>query len=99
MDSLSLNESIIACLRVSPCSLSELAYSLPRIPPGRIAASVKELLAAGQIVRLEGRTDEGRAIFALRGYVEDADRLDNSDLIFGRDYSGQYEAPIWRDDA
>jgi hypothetical protein len=36
--------------------------------------------------------------YALAGYIKPADRLDNSDLAVGRDYSGQYKAPIWRDD-
>jgi hypothetical protein len=37
--------------------------------------------------------------YAPVSYVEPADRLDNSELVLGRDYSGQYEGPIWRDDA
>jgi hypothetical protein len=37
--------------------------------------------------------------YAPAGYVYPVDRLDNSNLVLGRDYSGQYEAPIWRDDA
>lgn len=42
---------------------------------------------------------EGGPFYASAGYVEPADRFDISDLVLGRDYSGQYEAPIWRDDA
>jgi hypothetical protein len=47
---------------------------------------------------LEGCDDEDRPNYAMVSYVWAADRLDNSDLVLGRDYSGQYEAPIWRDD-
>ena len=69
------------------------------LPARQVAPIVKELVAAGAIVRLKGRDDEGRAIYALAGCVEASKRLDNSDLVLGRDYSGQYEAPIRRDDA
>jgi hypothetical protein len=56
------------------------------------------LIAAGSIIKLVSKR-EGGPFYAPAGYVEPADRLDNSDLVLGRDYSGQYEAPIWRDDA
>ena len=56
------------------------------------------MIAAGAIIKLDSKR-EGGPFYAPAGYVEPADRCDNSDLIFGRDYSGQYEAPIWRDDA
>jgi predicted transcriptional regulator len=89
---------LLACLRTSPDSLEELSHGLT-LTARQVAPIVKELLDAGAIVRLKGRDDEGRAIYALAGYVEASKRLDNSDLDLGMDYSGQYEAPIWRDDA
>ncbi len=59
---------------------------------------VNALLREGSIVELD--TDrEGGPFYALAGYVEPGDRLDNSDLVLGRDYSGRYDTPIWRDDA
>jgi hypothetical protein len=56
---------------------------------------VSSLLCEGSIVKLD--TDRGGGpFFVLPDYREPADRLDNSDLVIGMDYSGQYEAPIWR---
>ena len=68
------------------------------LSPRRIAPIVNELVAAGEIVKLEGRTDEGRAVYTLFGYVEPYERRDHSDMILGRDYGGFYESPLWRDD-
>lgn len=84
-------------LRQSPFSVEELAGDLKR-KPYEVRLLVNALLREGSIVKLD--TDrEGGPFYALAGYVEPADRLDNSDLVFGRDYGGQYEAPIWRDEA
>ncbi len=90
--------SIIACLpAISPHSLEELSHGLT-LPVRRIAPIVKDLVAAGAIRQLE--TDrEGCPVYALAGYAEASGRRDHSDVILGRDYGGQYEAPIWRDDA
>jgi len=67
------------------------------LPVRRIAPIVKEFVAAGAIRQLE--TDrEGCLVYVLAGYVEASGRRDNSDVILGRDYGGQYEAPIWRDE-
>jgi len=89
---------LLACLRISQHSLEELSHGLMLLVR-RIAPIVKELVAAGAIVRLKGRTDEGAVIYCLRDYVEASGRRDHSDVIFSRDYGGQYEAPIWREDA
>ena len=68
------------------------------LPIRRIAPIVKEFVAAGAIRQLE--TDrEGGPFYALPGYIEASGRRDHSDVTLGRDYGGQYEAPIWRDDA
>ena len=54
---------------------------------------VNALLREGSIVKLD--TDrEGVPFYAPADYIEHADRLDNSDLVLGRDYSGQYEGSI-----
>jgi hypothetical protein len=58
---------------------------------------VNALLREGSIVKLNTDRECG-PFYAPAGYVEPADRLDNSDLVLGRDYSGQYEAPRWVDD-
>jgi predicted transcriptional regulator len=88
---------ILDKLRQSPFSVEELADDLKR-KPYEVRLSVNALLREGSIVKLD--TDrEGGPFYAMPDYVEPADRLDNSDLVLGRDYSGQYEAPIWRDDA
>jgi len=91
-------QAIINCLRISPCSVEELVHGLS-LPLRRIAPFVKELLAAGEIVKLEGRTDEGRPIYALVGYVEASKPRDHSDVIFSRDYGRQqYSGPPWTDE-
>ena len=59
---------------------------------------VNVLLREGSIVKLDTDRESG-PFYAPAGYVEPADRLDNSDLVSARDYSGKYEAPIWSDDA
>jgi|SoiMethySBSTD1v2_1073268.scaffolds.fasta_scaffold36077_2 hypothetical protein len=66
--------------------------------PFEIRAAIARSIAAGAIIKLVSKR-EGGPFYAPAGYVDSADRLDNSDLVFGRDYSGQYDAPIWRDDA
>jgi hypothetical protein len=88
---------ILDKLRWSPLSGKELAFDLKRSVV-EVRILVNALLRDGSIVKLD--TDrEGGPFYAPADYVEPADRLDNSDLVLGRDYSGQYEAPIWRDDA
>src|SRR5262249_10591265 len=88
---------ILDKLRQSPFSVEELAFDLKRSAL-EVRRLVNAMLREGSIVKLD--TDrEGGPFYALAGYVEPTDRLDNSDLVVGRDYSGQYEAPIWRDDA
>ena len=88
---------ILDKLRKSPFSVEELAFDLKR-KLFEIWLAVNALLRDGLIIKLD--TDrEGGPFFAPAGYAERADRLDNSDLVLGRDYSRQYEAPIWRDDA
>jgi hypothetical protein len=80
-----------------PTSQEELAVDLKR-KPYEVRLSVNALLPDGSIVKLD--TDrENEPFDSLPDYREPADRLDNSDLALGRDYSGQYEAPIWRDEA
>jgi hypothetical protein len=88
--------SLLACLRISPHSLEELSHGL-MLRVRRIALIVNKLVAAGAIRQLE--TDrEGGPFYALPGYVEASGRRDHSDVTLGRDYGGQYEAPIWRDE-
>lgn len=89
-----VEESIIACLEASPASIEELIYGLPKIPPGRIRPAVRELVAAGAIVKVPGRTDEGRAVYALADYREDAGWVDHSDLVWRCDYGAHY-TPTW----
>jgi hypothetical protein len=84
-------------LRQSPSSVEELAFDLKR-KPFEIRILINALLREGSIVKLDTHR-EGGPFYAPAGYVKPADRLDNSDLVLGREYSGQYEAPIWRDDA
>jgi predicted transcriptional regulator len=87
---------ILEKLQQSPFSVEELAFDLKRNAI-EVRLLVNALLREGLIVKLD--TDrEGGPFYAPAGYVEPADRLHNSDLVFGRDYSGLYEAPIWRDD-
>jgi predicted transcriptional regulator len=88
---------ILDKLRQSPFSVEELAFDLKR-KPYEIRLLVNALLREGSIIKLDTDRDGG-PFYAPADYVEPADRLDNSDLVLGRDYSGQYEAPIWRDDA
>jgi len=88
---------ILDKLRQSPFSVEELAFDLKR-KPFEVRLLVNALLHEGLIVKLD--TDrEGGPFYAPAGYVDPVYRLDNSDLVLGRDYSGQYEAPIWRDEA
>jgi predicted transcriptional regulator len=88
---------ILDKLRQSPFSIEELASDMKRSAV-EVRQLINALLREGSIVKLD--TDRGGGPFhALAGYVEPADRLDTSDLVLGWDYSGQYEAPIWRDDA
>jgi hypothetical protein len=46
------------------------------------------LLREGSIVKLDS-DPEGGPFYAPSDYVEPADRPDNSDLVLGRDYTGQ----------
>ena len=82
---------------LAPFSVEDLAFDLKR-KPFEIRLTVNALLREGSIVKLDSDR-EGGPFYAPAGYVEPADRLDNSDLVLSRDYSGQYEAPGWRDDA
>jgi len=59
--------------------------------PFEVRRLVNALLREGSIVKLD--TDrEGGPFYALAGYVVLADRLDNSDMVLGRDYSGRTES-------
>jgi hypothetical protein len=89
--------------RRRPYSRQAAAVALQRRRAGKrnaveVRLLVKALLRDGSIVKLDNDR-EGGPFFGLSGYVEPVDRLDNSDLVLGRDYSGQYEAPIRRNDA
>jgi hypothetical protein len=53
----------------------------------------------GRVADAERAADVGVEARHAGQLVEPADRPDNSDLVFGRDYSEQYEAPIRRDGA
>jgi hypothetical protein len=82
---------------LAPFSVEELAFDLKR-KPYEVRLLVNALLREGSIVGLD--TDrKGGPFYALPGYIEASGRRDHSDVILGRDYGGQYEAPIWRDEA
>jgi hypothetical protein len=83
---------------LSPCSLGELAHFIPKLKPLQVRLIVNALVREGQVVKLEGRTDEGRPIFALAGYAEACEKRDHSDLRLARDYGGNYDAPKWTED-
>src|SRR5215510_7051804 len=70
---------ILDKLRQSPFSVEELAFNLKR-KPFEIRAAIARLIAAGAIVKLDTDRESG-PFYAPAGYVETADRLDNSDLV------------------
>jgi hypothetical protein len=88
---------ILDKLRQSPFSVEDQAFDLKR-NAAEVRLLVNALLRDGSIVKLDTDREAG-PFYAPACYVEPSNRLDNSDLVLGRDYSGQYEAPIWRDDA
>ena len=89
------NEAIFSCLRISPCSLEELAYNFG-VRIRQVTPLVKQLLKAGAICRLDSKR-EGGPFYCLPGYVEDSGSRDNSDLLDGRDFSKQYLGQGWRE--
>jgi hypothetical protein len=90
MDPPSIEDLVIASLRLSPASICELCFFLPRIKPLEIRLAVKALRREGQIVQIEGRDDEGRPVYCLAGYLEASGWIDHSDLVLGRNYGGHY---------
>ena len=62
--------------------------SLLKRKPYEVRLLINALLREGSIVKLD-TNGEGGPFHAPAGYVEPADRLDNSDIVLGRDYSRQ----------
>jgi hypothetical protein len=93
MDPPSIEEIVIASLRLSPASIGELCFFLPKLKPLDIRLAVKALRREGQIVQIEGRDDEGRPVYCLAGYLEASGWIDHSDLILARDYGSSYSRP------
>jgi hypothetical protein len=92
MDPPSIEQLVIASLRLSPASLGELCFFLPRIKPLEIRLAVKALRREGVIVLLE--TDrEGGPFYALFDYSEPEAWANHSDLILARDYGSSYSRP------